>query len=88
MSDLEALMHDTHKFESRYLDVLIAPLDEGGSKLCKERSPIHHVDKLKTALGFFQGDEDKVGEEPIVHSGTGCNIHKYALKYFHQFKSP
>ena len=60
VSDLEALMHDTHKFESRYLDVLIAPLDKGGVELCKERSPIHHVDKLKTALGFFQGDEDKV----------------------------
>lgn len=60
VSDLEALMKDTHKFESRYLDCLLAPLDAGGLDICKERSPINHVDKLKTALGFFQGDEDKI----------------------------
>ncbi|GFO14073.1 prolyl tripeptidyl peptidase-like [Plakobranchus ocellatus] len=60
VSDLEALMIETHKFESRYMDRLLAPLDDGGKEICQERSPIHHVDKLTTALGFFQGDEDKI----------------------------
>ncbi|GFO22771.1 peptidase [Plakobranchus ocellatus] len=53
-------MLDTHKFESRYLDGLIAPLDAGGHEICMERSPLHNVDKLQTPLGLFQGDEDKI----------------------------
>ncbi|KAH9495028.1 Dipeptidyl aminopeptidase BIII, partial [Bulinus truncatus] len=60
ISDLEALMQDTHKFESRYLDTLLAPLDQGGKELCRERSPIHHIHNLKSPIGLFQGDEDKV----------------------------
>ncbi|CAL1527802.1 unnamed protein product [Lymnaea stagnalis] len=60
ISDLEVLMADTHKFESRYLETLIAPYDENGRKIYRERSPINHVDKLSTPMGFFQGDEDKV----------------------------
>jgi len=36
---------DTHKFESRYLDRLIGPLPEAEA-LYRQRSPIHHVDKL------------------------------------------
>ncbi len=59
ISDLEALVRDTHKFESRYLDRLIAPYPE-----CRdvyiERSPIYHVDRLSCPLILFQGLEDKV----------------------------
>ncbi|KAK6997554.1 Dipeptidyl aminopeptidase BIII [Biomphalaria glabrata] len=60
ISDLEILMQDTHKFESRYLDTLLAPLDQGGRELCKDRSPIHHINNIQAPMGFFQGDEDKV----------------------------
>lgn len=60
VSDLEALMKDTHKFESRYLDTLLAPLEQGGREICRKRSPIHFVDKISCAVGLFQGDEDKV----------------------------
>lgn len=59
ISDLEAMVRDTHKFESRYLDRLIAPYPE-----CRdvylERSPIYHVDRLSCPLILFQGLEDKV----------------------------
>ncbi|OWF45705.1 uncharacterized protein LOC110456701 [Mizuhopecten yessoensis] len=58
--DLEALAHDTHKFESRYLDSLIAPYSGDGVKIYKDRSPINFVDQLKCAMAFFQGDEDKI----------------------------
>jgi dipeptidyl aminopeptidase/acylaminoacyl peptidase len=59
ISDVEVLAHDTHKFESRYLDTLIGPYPEEGARY-RERSPIHFVDRLSCALILFQGLEDKV----------------------------
>jgi dipeptidyl aminopeptidase/acylaminoacyl peptidase len=59
VADLGALASDTHKFESRYLDGLIAPWPEG-AEVYAQRSPITHVDALATPLAVFQGDEDKV----------------------------
>lgn len=58
VSDLEALAADTHKFESRYLDRLVAPLPAGRA-LYRARSPIHHLDSMSGALITFQGSEDK-----------------------------
>ncbi|XP_061173138.1 uncharacterized protein LOC133182344 [Saccostrea echinata] len=60
VADLEALVRDTHKFESRYIDNLVAPYSEETKKIYDERSPIHYVDKLNCAMAFFQGDEDKI----------------------------
>lgn len=59
VSDLGALAEATHKFESRYLDGLIAPYSERPD-LYRERSPIEHVDQLSCPIIFFQGMEDKV----------------------------
>jgi len=59
VSDLEALARDTHKFESRYLDSLVAPYPEGRDTYV-ERSPIHHVDSLSAPMILFQGLEDRV----------------------------
>lgn len=59
ISDIEALAKETHKFESRYLDRLIAPYPEG-KEVYIARSPIHHTNKIKTPLILFQGLEDKV----------------------------
>ena len=59
VSDLDALVRDTHKFESRYLDRLIGPLPER-KDLYDQRSPIHFVDRLSSPLILFQGLEDKV----------------------------
>jgi len=59
ISDIEVLAHDTHKFESRYLDSLIGPYP-AAKRLYVERSPIHHTDRLACALILFQGLEDKV----------------------------
>jgi dipeptidyl aminopeptidase/acylaminoacyl peptidase len=59
IGDLEALAHDTHKFEARYLDGLIGPYPECRD-LYRERSPIHHCERLSCPVIFFQGLEDRV----------------------------
>jgi len=59
VSDATALARDTHKFESRYLDWLIAPL-AGNEELYRKRSPVHHADTLRRPVIFFQGDEDRI----------------------------
>ncbi len=59
VSDLEALVFDTHKFESHDLDKLIGPYP-ARRDLYLERSPIHHVERLSCPIIFFQGTEDKI----------------------------
>jgi dipeptidyl aminopeptidase/acylaminoacyl peptidase len=59
VADVEALARDTHKFEARYLDRLIGPYPERAN-LYRERSPIHHVENLRSPVILFQGLEDEV----------------------------
>lgn len=59
VSDLEALARDTHKFESRYLDRLVAPLPEGKA-IYEARAPIRHLEAFHAPLIVFQGAEDAV----------------------------
>ena len=58
IGDLEALVRDTHKFESRYLDRLIGPYPQAQA-LYRERSPIHFTERLASPMILFQGAEDK-----------------------------
>jgi dipeptidyl aminopeptidase/acylaminoacyl peptidase len=59
VSDLEVLVQDTHKFESRYLDGLVGRYPDE-REVYLERSPIHFVDRLARPMILFQGLEDKV----------------------------
>ena len=59
VSDLTALAADTHKFESRYLDRLIAPYPEG-KDIYESRSPINHTDGLSCPIVLLQGLEDRI----------------------------
>ena len=59
VSDLKGLDLDSHKFEARYTDYLIASQPEAEA-LYQARSPIHHTDKLSRPMIFFQGLDDKV----------------------------
>jgi dipeptidyl aminopeptidase/acylaminoacyl peptidase len=58
IGDLEALVRDTHKFESRYLFRLIGdyPAEQA---LYHARSPVNFTDRLSSAMILFQGAEDK-----------------------------
>ena len=57
VADLETLAADTHKFEARYLDSLVAPLP-AGQAVYRARSPVHHMAACRAALIIFQGSDD------------------------------
>ncbi len=59
IADLRVLAGETHKFEARYADSLIAPLPEGAAEYDR-RSPIHYIDQISCPVIFFQGLKDKV----------------------------
>ena len=59
VTDLESLAADTHDFESRYLDSLVGPWP-GASARYRERSPIHHADRVNGRVLLLQGAEDPV----------------------------
>jgi len=59
VADVEALARETHKFESRYLDGLVAPYPEG-REVYVERSPLTHLDSMSSPLIVLQGAEDRV----------------------------
>ena len=59
VSDLETLVRDTHKFESRYLDRLVGEYP-AKKDIYQARSPISHVKNLSKPIIFFQGEEDKI----------------------------
>ena len=59
VADAEALARDTHKFESRYLDGLIAPYP-AEAETWKQRSPIHFADRIRVPVLLLQGLEDEV----------------------------
>jgi dipeptidyl aminopeptidase/acylaminoacyl peptidase len=59
VTDLEALVADTHDFESRYLDTLVGPWPAAASRY-RSRSPIHHPDQVVGAVLLLQGEEDPI----------------------------
>ena len=59
IADLEALARDTHKFEARYLDRLVAPYP-AQRDVYVARSPIHHTDLLSAPMIILQGADDRV----------------------------
>jgi dipeptidyl aminopeptidase/acylaminoacyl peptidase len=59
VSDLTALAQDTHKFESRYTDRLVAPYPSGEA-IYQARSPINFTRQLSCPVIFFQGLLDRV----------------------------
>ncbi len=59
ISDLEAMVTDTHKFESHYLDNLVGPYP-AAQGIYRERSPLRFAGNVSCPVIFFQGSEDKV----------------------------
>ncbi len=59
VSDIAALVHDTHKFESRY-DRFLFGEHEDPAPLWRARSPLYAADRITAPVIFFQGMDDKV----------------------------
>lgn len=59
VGDLEALARDTHKFESRYLDLLVGPYPSDVDRY-RDRSPIHAVGRISCPVLVLQGEDDRV----------------------------
>jgi dipeptidyl aminopeptidase/acylaminoacyl peptidase len=59
VADLEALLRDTHKFESHDLENLVGPYPQERERY-RQRSPIHHVDAFSRPLIVLQGLEDAI----------------------------
>ena len=84
ISDLELLMVDDHKFESRYSVSLVAPYPEGVA-VYRERSPIHHLDSFTRPVIMFQGSEDEVvppGQTELMASALRERGVPFAAIYF------
>ncbi|MEM6789052.1 MAG: S9 family peptidase [Myxococcota bacterium] len=62
VSDLEALMADTHKFESHYDVYLLGPDESGRASrdVMRARSPLHAAGDISCPVIFIQGLEDRV----------------------------
>jgi dipeptidyl aminopeptidase/acylaminoacyl peptidase len=59
VAELVKFVHDTHDFESRYLDGIIGPLP-AAHDLYVERAPLSHVDDVSCPVLLLQGLEDKI----------------------------
>ncbi len=59
VGDLEALATDTHKFESRYLDLIVGPYPAMVERY-RDRSPIHSVGRISCPVLVLQGEDDRV----------------------------
>jgi dipeptidyl aminopeptidase/acylaminoacyl peptidase len=83
IADLEALAADTHKFESRYLDGLVAPYPDGRAEYVA-RSPIHHLEGLRAPMIVLQGAQDEVvppsqAEQLVAALAANGVEHEYLL---------
>lgn len=63
VADLAALEDETHKLESRYVEVLLHTTGLGESekkRLFQERSPLYHAQQIKAPLLLIHGEDDTV----------------------------
>ncbi|MBE7214255.1 prolyl oligopeptidase family serine peptidase [Shewanella benthica] len=74
ISDMEVLSRDAHKFESSYLELLVGK-NSAENNVYRERSPLHHLDRLNEPLLLIQG-----GDDPVV-------LAKQSTEVFNQLKA-
>lgn len=60
VSDLNALVEDTHKFESQYLFKLVGGTPKEVPDVYAARSAVNHADQIQVPLLILQGSDDHV----------------------------
>jgi dipeptidyl aminopeptidase/acylaminoacyl peptidase len=86
ISDLTLLMRHTHKFEAGYLHRLLGTTARNWRRVCRERSPLMHSDRIRAPLILFQGLDDKVVPpeqsrliaEKVRAAGVAVELHEFA----------
>jgi dipeptidyl aminopeptidase/acylaminoacyl peptidase len=94
VADLEALARDTHKFESRYLDLLVGPYPADVERY-RDLSPIHAVGRIGCPVLVLQGEDDRIvpkeqAEEIVAALAERGLPHAYLLfaEEGHGFRKP
>jgi dipeptidyl aminopeptidase/acylaminoacyl peptidase len=59
LGDLEAFARITHKFESRYMDILVGPYPEQAERY-RQRSPDRFADRISCPVLVMQGADDRI----------------------------
>jgi dipeptidyl aminopeptidase/acylaminoacyl peptidase len=73
ISDMLRLYHETHKFESHYIDKLIGPYPEAES-IYQQRSPALHYQSISSPVLFLQGAKDRIvppNQAQLMHQALG-----------------
>jgi len=94
VADLLADASGTHKFERFYHQFLTGVLPRDRRRFI-ERSPIHHIEKIKDPVALFHGDADKVVAveqslqifEKLKAAGVPCELKVYEGEG-HGFREP
>ncbi len=84
IADLELIHEDTHKFESRYVEGLVAPWGEDRS-VWRERSPIHALARMTAPLLLLQGLDDRVvppSQLDAIEAAFRASGHPYVARRF------
>ena len=84
VADLFDLAETTHRYESRYLDMVVGPLPEAAA-LYRDRSPVNHVAEITVPLLVLQGDRDNTVPraqadalvEALRRTGSTVEYHVY-----------
>ncbi|MFN8620231.1 MAG: S9 family peptidase [Chloroflexota bacterium] len=94
VGDLEALAKFTHKFESRYLDLIVGPYPDDVERY-RDLSPIHAVGRISCPVLVLQGEEDRIvpkeqAEEIVAALAERGLPHAYLLfpEEGHGFRKP
>eukprot|EP01134_Creolimax_fragrantissima_P008506 CFRG8506T1 len=84
VSDLAALASSTHKFEAKYLDMLIGSLPKH-AKRYTERSPITHVNRIECPIIIMHGMDDVVvspDQAKVMYNAVREKGHPVSLVMF------